>query len=127
MSIKDEVRELAVGYFKAILPISASDNGLFKGVITGKFDGTAKPVLLLGNAHSRMEDGHCIAIVNPDKELVDELTPGCGYSASILREIVAKRCDLAMDVWVDAYKKNGIYASQVYKTRTPQPAKFAVD
>ena len=85
-----------------------------------------KPLLLIGNAHSKIEDGHCIAVLNPDMELVDSLVAGCGYERSTLKWEVAKRCDVALDVWIDAYKTDGVFVGTRYRSRNPQPAKFAV-
>ena len=126
MNTVEQVKQAAVRHFLGVLPSSAGDNGMFRSMSTMHVGGENKPLLLVGNAHSRVEDGHCIAILNPDQELIDKIHAGCAYSSAILKEIVAKRCDLALDVWIDAYKADGIYLGPVYKSRNPKPAKFVV-
>ena len=126
MDLVETVKQIAVSFFRSILPFSAAQNGTFKALLSAKVGDEVKPLLLIGNAHSKIEDGHCIAVLNPDKTLVDSIIAGCGYDTGILKWKVAKRCDIALDVWVDAYKTDGVFVGTRYRSRSPQPAKFAV-
>jgi hypothetical protein len=126
MDIKAHIQQVAVRFFLGILHSSAQDQAPFMALITVEIDGEHKPLLLVGTAHSRVEDGSCIAVLNPDFELVGKLTGGYGANPAIFRETLAKRCDLAIALWIDAYKKDGVGVACTYKNQTPAPAKFSV-
>lgn len=122
----DKVKTIAVSHFVSVLTASPEMDGLFRSLLTVEVDGERKPLLLVGNAHGRIEDGHIIAILNPDQELLDQIVPGCAYNGFILKEILAGRCDLALDLWVDAYKVNGVAECIRYVARQVRPAAFKV-
>ena len=127
MNITEQIQQVAVNAFLAILPASADDDGTFRVLMTAKVNGEIKPLLLIGNAHSRVEDGHVMAVLNPDKELCDELVAGCAYSSGLLKEIAGKRCDLLLDVWVDAYMKvNPAKLMTKYQAKVATPGRFKV-
>jgi hypothetical protein len=127
MDIAKQIQEVAVNTFRAILPASAGDDGTFRVLLTAKVGDEVKPLLLIGNAHSRVEDGHVLAVLNPDKAVCERLAAGCAYSKPILKKIVEKRCDLALDICVDAYTKvNPVKVFTKYQAESPNPAKFTV-
>jgi len=126
MNIKAKVQQAAQQFFLAILPASAGDQAPFKALITIEVDGEHKPLLLVGTAHSRVEDGSCIAILNPDPELIGLLNGGWGSNSLILKEAIAKRCDFALSLWIDAYKNNRVSVVTKYENQSPAPAKFKV-
>lgn len=126
MDIVEQIKQTAVNHFLGVLNSSADHNAPFRSLVTTKVGDSIKPLLLIGTAHSKVEDGHCMAFLNPDESLVNELTAGCGYGRMHLKEIVAKRCDLMLDVWIDAYREDGVTITSQYKARNAQPAKFAV-
>lgn len=128
MNIAEQVKQTAASSFDNILRASAHHNGRFRMVLTTRAGDTDKPLLIVGNAHGVVEDGHCIAVLNPDQALVDQIRPGCAYGVGGLKEIVSKRCDLALDLWIDAYKEPEHAVSVIarYRARNPQPAKFIV-
>lgn len=68
MDIVEQVKKTAVSSFHNILRASADHNGRFRMVMTTRTGGAEKPLLIVGNAHGIVEDGHCIAVLNPDKE-----------------------------------------------------------
>jgi hypothetical protein len=78
MDIKTQIQQAAVKFFLGILYSSTSDQAPFMGLITLELDGEHKPLLIVGTAHSRVEDGSCIAVLNPDPELVGLLHGGYG-------------------------------------------------
>lgn len=121
------IEALAVHYFCAVLYASAETCAPFRGLITVPVGEEQKPLLLVGTAHLNKQDGHCIAVLNPDPDLVDQLHGGCGYTTPILKEIVSKRCDLALDIWIDAYREDGITVTTRYIAQEAKPAKFAVN
>jgi hypothetical protein len=57
------------------------DQAPFKALITVEIDGEHKPLLLVGTVHSRVEDGSCIAILNPDPELIGMMNGGWAGNA----------------------------------------------
>ncbi|MDZ4251494.1 MAG: hypothetical protein U1A72_02865 [Sulfuritalea sp.] len=126
MDIAKQVEQIAVSTFLAILRATTENNGGFKMLITATVDGGAKPLLLIGTAHGGIEDGHVVAVLNPDKELCDELQACCGYTPFILKEIVAKRCDMMVHVGVSAYRDKPVDYVTTYQAQKIKPAKFLV-
>lgn len=61
------------------------------------------PVLMLGTADGRGQDGDAVAILNPDVELMETLGPR--ISQSSLKESVARKCDGMVHVHYEAYIK----------------------
>lgn len=124
----DQLQEVAVSLFLAVLRVSADHQGTFRLLITSKIDGEEKPLLVVGNAHAQVEDGHVIAVFNPTKELAasDGVAPGTAYPTGLLKEIVAGQCDAMVELWIDAYKNNKINCIGKYVSRSPQPARFKI-
>lgn len=128
MSIVDQVKQAAISYFLGILYSSADHCAPFRAMVSMNVDGTVKPLLLVGTAHGKVEDGHCLALLNPDESLANRIVAGCGYNGRVLKEIVAKRCDVALDIWIDAYKpaERAVTVMTRYKAQHFQPARFVV-
>ncbi|MGE0086574.1 MAG: hypothetical protein AB7S75_19375 [Desulfococcaceae bacterium] len=82
--------------------------------------------LIVGNAHREVEDGHCIAIINPDESLLTQVVAGCAYTGDTLKNIVKGKCDLMIEIWIDVYKKDGVSEISRYQSRNMEPAKFTV-
>ena len=127
MDIHAHIQRAAVQYFLGILHASAADQAPFKGLITIEIDGERKPLLLTGTAHSRVEDGSCLAILNPDRELIGQVYGGLGGNPTAFKEVIAKRCDFALALWIEAYKDNRVVVGARYRNSTSAPAKFEVD
>ena len=125
MNESAQVEKVAVDLWNNVLSVSPEDNGPFKMLVSMKTGDSTKPLLLVGNVHGRIQDGYCIAVLNPDKSLCDELVPG-GYSHKLLTEIVARRCDLMVNVWIDACKDRPVSSVRKYTARKCMPAKFVV-
>lgn len=121
-----QLTDIAVGIFRPVLSVSAESGGTFRILITARVNGEEKPLLLIGNAHSRIEDGHVIAVLNPDAAIVEKLIAGCAYSASLLKSEVAGKCDGMVHLWIDAYKNDGVSEISRYKAKTPKPPKFEI-
>lgn len=123
--MKDRIRDIAVDVFKTVLRHCNGEHSTFRMTMTVNVDGEQKPLLILGNAHSAIEDGHVLAVLNPDRDLTKELGAGVGYSTG-LKEIVGKRCDCMVDVWVDAYKSpdKQVGVMNTYQARSPSDSKF---
>jgi hypothetical protein len=127
MNIAEQIQKVAVNTFLAILPASADDNAAFRMLLTVKVGDEVKPLLLIGNVHGKIEDGHVLAVLNPDKELCEQFIAGVAYTHGILKEIVAKRCDLAILFWIDAYMKvNPVKVYTKYQAKESKPSKFVV-
>jgi hypothetical protein len=125
MSTSAQVEKIAVNLWHNVLSVSPEDNGPFKMLVSMKTEDSTKPLLLVGNVHGRIQDGYCIGVLNPDKSLCDELVPS-GYSHKLLTEIVTGRCDLMVNVWIDAYKDKPVSSVHRYTARKCTPAKFVV-
>lgn len=124
MELIDQITQLAVGYCRAAMATGPDDNGTFRMLSTIHVAGEAKPLLLLGNANRKYDDGHCIAILNPDAALVDKLGAGTGYNGTHLKEMVTKRCDVMLDVWVVGETRTTIGSK--YKAHNFRAANFVV-
>jgi len=57
---------------------------------------------------------------------LDQVIAGCSYPNDILKEIVSGNCDAMLELWIDAYKKDGVIELSRYKARKPKPAKFSI-
>lgn len=121
----EQIKQVAVSTFLAILKNNAGDNGKFRMLLTVKVGDEIKPMLLLGTAHSRVEDGHVLAVLNPDRELCDTLSSS-GYDSSLLKEVVRKGCDAALGLWIDAYQPDSVTVTGKYLAQESKPSKFAV-
>lgn len=126
MDIVEQVKQIAVNYWYSALKSAPDQNGTFKMVVSARIGDTTKPLLLVGNAHGKIEDGHCIAVLNPDEALLDRIKAGCAYMPGHLKEIFAKRCDVIVDLFIEAYKNNRVGTITTYRARDMKPAKFAV-
>lgn len=127
MELFDQIEQLAVANLLFALKHSPDDNGTFKTLVTMNAGSIAKPLLLVGNAHHAFQDGHVIAVLNPDEDLIRELSAGCGYGSAQLKEIVAQRCDCMVDIHViGADTQPNIRRGGRYKMRHTKPAKFVV-
>lgn len=91
---------------------------------TTKIDGEAKPVLVVGNAHADFDDGHVIAVLNPEQSLADEIKPGVGYGSANLKAKARGICDTLVDVFVTG--SNTPNPSCTYRARKPEPTRFFV-
>ena len=90
------VKEIAESVFRSVLKVSADSQGTFRLIISAKIDNEEKPLLILGNAHGEIEDGHCIAILNPDEDILSDerVIAGSSYAGDTLKNLVQGRCDL---------------------------------
>lgn len=124
--IAQHLRQLAAKQFWGVLPGSPGVHGWFKALATVEIDGELKPLLLVGSAHRNYQDGYCIAVLNPEQALVDEIPPGCAYTDSVLREQVRKRCDAAVLVLFGGGAGKDGWVTGSYSTKTPAPSRFGV-
>lgn len=121
-----QLADIGTTIFRTLLPLSAEGDGTFRTLLTCSIDGETKPLLLIGNAHRRIEDGTCIAVWNPDQELVQELIAGCGYNEAQLKELVGGRCDAMALLWIELYVKDTTTVLGKYKAREFKSARFTV-
>ena len=124
--IAHQLRQLAARQFWSVLPGSPYAHGHFKAVVATEIDGETKPLLLVGSAHRYFDDGYCIAVLNPEQALIDEIPPGCAYTDSALREQVRKRCDAAVLVLFGGGAGKDGWVTGSYTTKTPASSRFCV-
>ena len=122
----ERVTAIAVSHFLAVLSASADHQAPYKILLTIQVGEEQKPLLLVGTAHGAVEDGSVIAVLNPDQDLVDKLNGGWGCNSAVFREAVAKKCDLALSLWIDAYKPNGVCLGIQYVAQKAEPARITV-
>lgn len=123
--MKHQLTTVAESLFRTILRVSAEENGIFRALLTVNLDGTPKPLLVVGSVHPRIEDGECIAVLNPTRDLSEELRGGVAYGGGI-REIVQGRCDAMVNLWIDAYGRSATSVLYSYASRAPSLARFEV-
>jgi hypothetical protein len=126
MNIIKQITQVAASAVRNALSVGPDHDGFFRTQMMIKVGRETKPLLLVGNTHRRVGDGHCIAVLNPDTALADEIRPGVGYGRHLLREKVGRRCDVALDIWVAADVRSKPTVSCQYEARKPQPSKFCV-
>jgi hypothetical protein len=121
MSLESKLIEFAENYHKMLMRYASEDNAYFKSIVTIAVDGSMKPLLIFGNAHGRVEDGHCTLVLNPRRSLISRLTPSA-YSEGLLKKIVSGKCDLMISLWFDHYKKtNRVGVLAKYKSSKSLP------
>ena len=126
MSAAEEVKEIAINIFNTILKSSADSGGTFRVLITAKIEEKEKPLLVVGKAHASFEDGHCIAVLNPDENVLDKVQGGVYYHGDFLKKTVQGKCDLMVELWIDAYKEDGVSVTGKYQAREGNEAKFEI-
>ena len=124
MDIVEKLASTALGVWTSAMTAAPSNNGKFRVMLSFNCGDEVKPLLLVGIVHGRCEDGHVVAVLNPDECLVDGVSTAA--TGERFTEMLAGRCDMAIDVWNDAYRADGARIYAKYKARTPQPAKFVV-
>jgi hypothetical protein len=124
--MKEQLTKIADSMFRTLLPLSAEEHGNFRLLMSVNVDGAPKPLLIVGAAHPRIEDGDCIAVLNPDPELMDELAGGVAYGGR-LNEIVQGKCDAMVHLWIEAYGRKPTDVLYSYTCIAPSSAKFKVN
>ena len=89
--------DMATGMINGVLVTQGKPNVHFKTMI-GFGAGDADRVLVVGNAHREFDDGNCVAVLNPDEALAEQLKPSVGYMAPILKHLVTGHCDAMVQV-----------------------------
>lgn len=120
----DEMTTLAGSFLKSLLAASPDDNGTFRLLVTTGIGDAPKPMLMIGNTHRHYyEDAYSIAILNPDESLLSDVRPGVAYTRFILKEMVSKRCDAMVLIWLEG---GNIRQAITYRARRQRPATFVV-
>lgn len=65
----DQLQETVTSLFLAVLKVSADHQGTFRLIVTANVDGEEKPLLVVGNAHRHVEDGHVIGVSTRSRRL----------------------------------------------------------
>ena len=124
--MKDIIAEKAAKIFLTMLNVTSYKDGTFRVMVSIDINEQKKPLMIIGTTHPDVEDGQCIAILNPDQELIERLQAGVGYNKGILKEIVSKKCDAMVHLWIDAYKNNKVTVINYYMSRSLNSSKFKV-
>lgn len=128
-AVTDAVRAAAVRMLDALIASAGEGRAPFRCLTAIYLDGVAMPMLMVGTADGRVEDGEAIVLLNPDEGLLDRFKPGVGYDGGQLKEIVSGKCDTMLHVWLDAYSKapdrSKVLASYIPRTLAGAP-KFLV-
>lgn len=117
-----KIEKITLGVFSALIKDSNTGDGTFRITVMANIDGSPKPLLILGSTHARYEDGYCIAILNPDKSIVERLNPAVVYCD--IKEICAGRCDMMAEMFISLYQQEPVEFTDKYKARYPKEAKY---
>ncbi len=118
IAICDKIEKIATKIYSCELESSSSDS-LFRSLIDVDCDGNSKSLLIVGSTHPYFGDGYCIAVLNPEKGLLQKITPGCAYNPYILKELVQGKCDLTLSLWINTNEGFNVSRSVNYKCRKP--------
>ena len=114
---------------QSILSFTKDHDAPFKSLITVNVDGEDKTMLLVGKAHGDGQRASCLAILNPDHDLVEKATFKLIESESLFKETVPKHCDLTRYVWTDKHNKDGVSPNAngiQYQARNPKPDSYII-
>lgn len=120
MKLENQIAEIAEAYHALLTRWAPMNNGHFKSVVTVSITNKPLPLLLVGNAQSNAQDGDCIAVLNPSKELASKLAPGVGYIFGSLQEMAAGNCDCMVYLFLEHYKENKRRILGTYEAKTPR-------
>ena len=87
-----QIVDVATGVVTGIYCAMDRPEVYFKQVVRLDESGT-KQLVLVGSLYRDCDDGHCVAVLNPDARLDSQLQGGVGYPAPILKYMVTGRCD----------------------------------
>ena len=60
--------------------------------------GDRRELLVVGSVRRPSDAGYCIAVLNPDAALAEQLRPAMAYTAPTLNDLVAGHCDAMVRV-----------------------------
>lgn len=126
MNLIKSLQEFATRHFLGLLSARQAGRSTFRMLSTIEIDGETKPIFIAGAIDHGVEDGSISVVLNPDKELADELMGRDGRPTSQLTYFVAGRCDAGVSLWIDAYRHDGASLMERYQSRTIRPAKFVL-
>lgn len=118
----DLIQQISVKTFLNLMQNDSGceDNYFFqKSLVNHK--GTIKPLYICGTLHTSFMDGSCIAIVNPQIELLNKIRPSVAYSNANLKELAAKKCDFLVNTIVKCYSEISYQTACSYTSRTFMP------
>jgi hypothetical protein len=124
----NHIRKAAVEIFVAILKSSAKFGGTFKLMMLAQIGRRVKPLLLVGRADSMFESGRCIAVLQPSQGLIDDLTIERFFYDNDLKEIVAGKCEAALNLRIsryEKYKRGGVKTTAEYRAVAVKSAKHS--
>jgi hypothetical protein len=83
--------DVATGVMNGVFISMGKPDVYFKKMIELERGGE-NDLLVVGSVHRDYDDGHCVAVLNPDSALVEQLNGGVAYNGPILKDLVAGRC-----------------------------------
>lgn len=96
----NHMREIGLAKYSAMLACSGYKQKLdFEMVSTIKLGRKSKPLYILGNILADVTFGRCIAILNPTRALLQELTPTI-HGVHFPDGFLEGRCDAALNMLV---------------------------
>jgi hypothetical protein len=124
-NLEDQIIQFALRIHQAALSISVSNTGLFKGLYSFHFNGRKIPLLLVGNADAKFEDGHCIAILNPSSSVMPQISPGVAYGSDI-KKIVSGNCELMLNMFFEHYKEEKTIVNDRYASKAERDIEVVI-
>lgn len=86
-----QMMDVATGVMNGVFISMGKPDVFFKQRIELE-PGGVKNLLVVGSVYRDCSDGHCVAVLNPDDKLAEQLKGGVAYPVPILKEMVSGRC-----------------------------------
>ncbi|MRX08609.1 hypothetical protein GJ697_12235 [Pseudoduganella sp. FT25W] len=99
----DRLHSVAADYLALHIKHAGDGRSHFRATFSMIIEKQVYPVLMLGTADGRVQDGDAVAILNPDVELLETLGPIINQSS--ITESVTGKCDGMAHVHYEAYIK----------------------
>jgi hypothetical protein len=121
MDVTEQLKDTAIMCLGSVVALCTGQGGWFatmSGTVVG--DGVV-PTLLVGFAElSRVGDGHCAAILNPDKRFMKRIGMYNTLTGAQFKKLVARHCDAAIQVTVDSRLTDSTNVAVKYVARKPK-------
>ena len=116
----DLIQKKAIEQFRSIYNDNRDTNHGFKVLKSIKIGEDTKDLLILGIMNTWNRYDTCIAVLNPSQEVIQKLEQGCVYTGNSLKRIVARKCDLIIDLLVKTFPKSWeVKVMRKYLARMP--------
>lgn len=109
-----QMMDVATGVMNGVFITTGKPDVYFKQTIELERGGE-KNLLVVGSVHRDFDDGDCVAVLDPDYRLAEQLNGGVGYTAAILKDLATGHCKAMVHVMCAGRRT---YLAASYRART---------